>query len=280
MPKGRMLLRSISTSRRIEKMSDWAQVLFDRIVIFTDDFGRIEGEAHYLKAEVKPLANHTPEDFAAAVAEMVTVGALVAYVPPDGDRPYLLVPKHDEHQSGLHKRTKSRLPDPTSCRKLTADEYLTIAVADSVPVIARTPDVPPPAITPTYDATPAAEPKEEKKQRKSREKTPRTKMTPEWRPSPEVIEEMQAECPAVDVARAIPEFRDYWIGNGELKANWDATFRNRIRTLNDRAQQRSGNQRHTNGTTAGRDLGRAAASDQPGSAAARGQLGRFKPRQA
>lgn len=69
---------------------------------------------------------------------------------------------------------------------------------------------------------------------------PVTHMTPDWQPTREVISEMQAECLGVDVAMAVPEFRDYWIGRGEGKADWDATFRNRIRALYER---RNGNGR-------------------------------------
>jgi hypothetical protein len=81
----------------------------------------------------------------------------------------------------------------------------------------------------------------EPQQKKTRKKTA-THMTPEWRPTPEVLAEMQAECPAVDVERAIPEFRDYWIGEGKPKSDWNATFRNRIRTINER-NQRNGHAR-------------------------------------
>jgi hypothetical protein len=36
--------------------------------------------------------------------------------------------------------------------------------------------------------------------------------------------------------KTIAEFRDYWIGAGRPKADWDATFRNRIRKLQDRQE--------------------------------------------
>lgn len=113
-------MRSISTSVSIESMSEWAQLLFDRIVIHVDDFGRIEGDPIFVKATTKPLSNRTPAEFAAAITEMIRIGAIAAYT--DGRRAYLHVSKHDEHQSGLHKRTHSKYPEPSA--KLTADEYL------------------------------------------------------------------------------------------------------------------------------------------------------------
>lgn len=122
MPRGRILSLSISYSVRIESMSEWAQLLFDRIVIHADDWGRLEGAPAVVKAKVKPMSPRPVDDFANAIAEMVRSGALVAY--GAGSKVYLQVTKHDEHQIGLHKRRPSRYPDPTMGREMSADEYL------------------------------------------------------------------------------------------------------------------------------------------------------------
>jgi len=122
MPSWRALSRSISTSRSIESMTEFAQLLFDRIVIWADDFGHLEGDPVVIKATVKPLSPRKPSEFADAVAEMVRISAVAARVV--GGRIYLQVAKHDQHQPGLHKRTKSRFPDPASCRPFSAEEYL------------------------------------------------------------------------------------------------------------------------------------------------------------
>jgi hypothetical protein len=65
---------------------------------------------------------------------------------------------------------------------------------------------------------------------KTRKKTA-SHMTLEWQPSAEWISRLEAEYPAVDVMRVVPEFRRYWIGEGKGKANWDATFGNRVSTI-------------------------------------------------
>jgi hypothetical protein len=67
---------------------------------------------------------------------------------------------------------------------------------------------------------------------------PVTFMTEDWQPSRELNAALTAECPGVDVTRAVPEFRDYWIGRGEGKADWNATFRNRIRAIHERNSKR------------------------------------------
>lgn len=103
-------------------MSEWAQLLFDRLVIWADDFGRMEGDPVVVRANTKPLSPRDPQDFASAVGEMITIGAVTAYAA--GGKVYLHIDKHDDQQSGLHKRTKSHYPAPDDGKLLTANNYL------------------------------------------------------------------------------------------------------------------------------------------------------------
>lgn len=60
----------------------------------------------------------------------------------------------------------------------------------------------------------------------------------DWEPSDAVREWARAEFPAVSLAAAVDEFRDHWRavpGQKGVKLDWDATFRNRIRQLAERA---------------------------------------------
>lgn len=285
MPRGRMLSRSISTSRRIESMTEWAQLLFDRIVVWADDFGRIEGDPAVVKAEAKPLSPRSFDEFAAAIAEAIRVGAIIGYRDGNG-RLFLQVERSDEHQKGLHKRTKSRCPDPAACRRLTADEYLAACqefASGLLPSHTASGEVrgisPPeekrreleekrtPPVVPLAGDEPHSPPKE----KPTRKKTA-THMTHEWRPPAELISEMQAECPAVDVERALPEFRDYWIGEGKPKADWNATFRNRIRFIAERA---NGNGRRHNPPRA--DGRSTSSTDRGGPSQGGARLGRYTP---
>jgi len=296
MPRGRMLSQSISSSPTIESMSEWAQLLFDRIVIHADDHGRMEATPTVVKAKAKPMSKREPYDFAKAIAEMISVKALTVYTLDD--RTYLFVQKNEKHQS-LKKPAKSKLPAPDEGQRLTAMQYLAAvgngdhsAVGNSsLPAVGISGALPgfsvkspesseisprreekkkeeveaPPVVPPSGDAQP-----------RKRQKKAVTFMTPEWQPTPEVIEEMQAECPAIDVVRAIPEFRDYWLGEGKPKANWDATFRNRIRKLDER---RHGNGKPRN-SARGTDR-RGPAADAGNSTSDSGpKLGRFRPRRA
>lgn len=72
------------------------------------------------------------------------------------------------------------------------------------------------------------------------EKTPPrkrgTRLDPSWQPSSELIAQMRAECPTVDLRAEHLVFVDYWIGvSGQrgVKADWDGTWRNWMRRKRD-----------------------------------------------
>jgi hypothetical protein len=117
MARGRMLSKSLSTSRKFRALLDEAgkrrefdQVLFTLLVAHADDFGRLEGDPFTVKALCYPSSPRPESDFAAALQAMNEVGLIVVYE-IDGNF-YVQVAQFDEHQVGLHKRTRSRFPDP------------------------------------------------------------------------------------------------------------------------------------------------------------------------
>lgn len=59
-----------------------------------------------------------------------------------------------------------------------------------------------------------------------------TRLPDDWQPEPELVTWTRAEAPAVDVARTLAQFRDYWRaqpGQKGVKTDWPATWRNWIR---------------------------------------------------
>ena len=59
-----------------------------------------------------------------------------------------------------------------------------------------------------------------------------TRLDPSWMPSQELIAQMRAECPGVDLKAEHLKFVDYWIaktGQSATKLDWPATWRNWIR---------------------------------------------------
>jgi hypothetical protein len=86
----------------------------------------------------------------------------------------------------------------------------------------------------TADVRPAAKP--------GRDGRRGTRLPDEWQPSEAVREWAKEAFPAVDLERVLAEFVDYWRGvpgQKGSKLDWDATFRNRVRQVAERAPRSS-----------------------------------------
>lgn len=128
MARGRIISKSLSTSKRFlalqdaergapanplsaGKLAEFSQLLFGLIVVHTDDFGRMQGDAQTVKLQVFPGSPRKIPEFELALVYLHNVQLITLYSDPDGCI-YLQVNKFEPHQSGLHKRTKSRFPEP------------------------------------------------------------------------------------------------------------------------------------------------------------------------
>lgn len=131
MARGRIVANSLSTSKKFlalqdaakgepanifsaGKLAEFCQLLFPLIVIHTDDFGRMQGDAQTLKFRVFPGSPRKLPEFETALMHLHNVGLITLYGGDSDDdgRIFLQVNNFEEHQSGLHKRTKSRFPEP------------------------------------------------------------------------------------------------------------------------------------------------------------------------
>jgi hypothetical protein len=116
MARGRMISKSLGSSRRFAAvdagaLTEFAQLVYVLIVSHTDDFGRLEGDAETIKMRVFPAAaTRTVKDFAKALEALHKAGLVIWYQVKGKD--LLEVTQFSEHQSGLHKRTSSKFPDP------------------------------------------------------------------------------------------------------------------------------------------------------------------------
>lgn len=126
MARGRFISKSFSTSERRANLiaalgppcphcgsspADYAQLLYMLLVTHADDFGREPGDAFTVRHVVEPLSAHGVEDVERAIVALDLVDLITAYH-VDGGRRVLAIVDFDEHQTGLHKRTASRFPDP------------------------------------------------------------------------------------------------------------------------------------------------------------------------
>lgn len=110
MANRRMLSKSISYSRQVHNLTEFVQLLFTWTIPHLDDFGRIDGDAEVLRAMVMPMSSRLTEDFEEAISNMEKNNLIIKYVVDT--QKVIQYPGFERHQTGLHKRTKSKYPDP------------------------------------------------------------------------------------------------------------------------------------------------------------------------
>jgi len=105
----RMLSKIISVSERVNQLPDiFHMLLFTWMIPHSDDFGRLPGSPMKIKALVVPMLDKSAGDVAAALQAMHDSGLIVWYE-VDGEK-YIQINNFEAHQTGLHKRTRSKFP--------------------------------------------------------------------------------------------------------------------------------------------------------------------------
>lgn len=117
MAKGRLLSRTLGSSRRFNTLTDTAadiaefsQLLFTLLIPNADDWGRLAGDAYTVKLTVFPGSPRSVVDFQDALRCLHDVKLVTVYKADDDI--WLQINKFEVHQSGLNKRTDSRISPP------------------------------------------------------------------------------------------------------------------------------------------------------------------------
>lgn len=114
MARGRMLSKTLGTSRKFAatgtQAGEFPQLLFSLIIPHTDDFGRMPGDAFTVKNRVFPTSPRSEQEFDAALVALERTQLIVRYDVRGAQ--VIQIVKFEEHQQGLHKRTKSEFPAP------------------------------------------------------------------------------------------------------------------------------------------------------------------------
>lgn len=107
----RILKESICTSDEIAKLSRDAEVLFYRLIVQCDDYGRMDGRVAIIRARCYPLQLDivSEADISAWLAELVTVGLVAVYTVRG--RPYLQLVSWERHQQIRAAHSKYPGPD-------------------------------------------------------------------------------------------------------------------------------------------------------------------------
>ena len=115
----RIIKESICTSDSVDQLSWFEEVLFYRLIVNCDDFGRFDGRTAVIKNRLFPLKdNLTVKSVETAINKLVTVGLVALYV--FEGKPYLHLPTWNEHQTIRAKRSKYPEPDNT-CNQMISD---------------------------------------------------------------------------------------------------------------------------------------------------------------
>lgn len=130
----RILKESICTSDSIDKLSWFEEVLFYRLIVNCDDFGRFDGRAAVIKNRLFPLKDDlTLGTVKAAIQKLVSAGLVITY--ESMGKPYLYLPTWTAHQTARAKKSKYPAPDGETissavdvksseniCKQMKADE--------------------------------------------------------------------------------------------------------------------------------------------------------------
>jgi hypothetical protein len=105
----RILKESIRESDSIDSLNWFQEVLFYRLIVSCDDYGRFDGRVSVIKNRLFPLKEDlTLKTVADAIQKLVSAGLVVLYE-HDG-KPYLYLPSWTAHQNVRAKRSK--YPEP------------------------------------------------------------------------------------------------------------------------------------------------------------------------
>lgn len=113
MAEKRMISKVISISKKFNVRLDdhFSRLLFVLLIPHSDDFGRLTGDPFKIKALILPMMDDAKwEDVEQSLAKLHQAELIIWYE-VKGEK-YIQINNFEEHQTGLHKRTRSKFPEP------------------------------------------------------------------------------------------------------------------------------------------------------------------------
>lgn len=114
----RILKESICTSDSIEVLSWFEEVLFYRLIVKCDDYGRYDGRPAIIKGNCFPLKDVTNKDIEKALDKLSAAGLVRVYEAQG--RPYLQLVTWERHQTIRAKKSKYPAIEET-CMQMQSD---------------------------------------------------------------------------------------------------------------------------------------------------------------
>lgn len=116
----RILKESICVSDSIDELSWFEEVLFYRLIVNCDDFGRFDGRPKVIRGRLFPLKSITDKQISEALHHLAAAGIVMLYS-CDG-KPFLQLVTWDAHQQ--IRASKSKYPAPSDGVKLVGCNQL------------------------------------------------------------------------------------------------------------------------------------------------------------
>ena len=122
----RIIKESVCASDSIDRLSWFEEVLFYRLIVNCDDFGRFDGRPAIIKNRLFPLKENLTIKAVSEAINTLASAELVTLYEFEG-KPYLYLPTWNEHQTIRAKKSKYPAPDErlkTSeiiCKQMQAD---------------------------------------------------------------------------------------------------------------------------------------------------------------
>lgn len=121
----KIITDSAITSRKLAGLSDFAERVYWRVYLKSDNYGTMSGDPWDVWHQCVPgVRGATEKKVAVAVADLVNVGLLESF--EEKAKPWLHVLDHDRHQSKefLRKRGDRRTPVPPSQKDTVLDDEI------------------------------------------------------------------------------------------------------------------------------------------------------------
>ena len=117
----RIIKESICTSESIDALTWFEEVLFYRLIVRCDDYGRYDGRLKILQGSLFPLKDVTLKQIDDALHKLSTVGMVKRY--EVSGKPFLQLTTWENHQSIRAKRSKYPAEDEGSGIRLHANDF-------------------------------------------------------------------------------------------------------------------------------------------------------------
>lgn len=224
--------RSLDTAR----YDYFTRLLFIGLWSYVDDNGVGNDSVDLIRADLFPLDAGDGElsrRIHGGLTELSNGGQIVRYEGPDKRR-YLYVRKWDDHQR-INRPTASKKPLPTSTDTEVHDTLTEPSMS--------------PHDTITEGSLPEQGSKGTREQGTEGSSEPRkrgargTRLSPDWKPSAELVEQMRAERPGLDFEAEHRKFVDHFLaapGQKGVKVDWSAAWRNWMRRAHEFTPKQSG----------------------------------------